>query len=279
MSIAGSSYDLEFLDCLLEGEGGHIVMLKVYMDESGTHDHSPVINVGAYMGAPNSWKSFTKKWNKKKGGVKAYHAVDLHNGGGEFKDWDKPTRDKFVIGMLPIIAETPLIGVVCGIHMKAFNQHMGERPDLKAMFPSPYSACVQWTIMKCCQSGARIGDRNIAFVHELNDKQDEALSAFNYIQSGLKNYGFNISITFADKTLAPLQAADILAYEGNHMLREPYKDPRKPWLAIDPKLNRTDVSHYGERNMHELIKTLDQISRLSDKQLDGISNAVLSAGI
>ena len=38
-------------------------MLKIYMDESGTHDGSPVVTVGAYMARPKEWAGWTTKWN------------------------------------------------------------------------------------------------------------------------------------------------------------------------------------------------------------------------
>ncbi|MGA7383654.1 MAG: hypothetical protein WBW81_02830 [Methylocella sp.] len=57
----------------------------------------------------------------------------------------------------------------------------------------------------------------------------------------------------------PLQAADVLAYEGNHLLRDPSKPDRLPWKAMSPpEKRRIRVLQYGKNNMPDLI------SRLSD---------------
>ena len=74
-------------------------MLKAYMDESGIHDGSPVLCVGAYLGRPAQWRDWTKAWNLAKRQAckalgkpvfKVYHATDAANCEGEFEDWTDP---------------------------------------------------------------------------------------------------------------------------------------------------------------------------------------------
>ena len=40
----------------LGDQNGLIAVLRVYMDESGTHDGSPVVTVGCYVATPKQWK-------------------------------------------------------------------------------------------------------------------------------------------------------------------------------------------------------------------------------
>lgn len=242
-------------------------MLRVYMDESGTHSTSQVVNVGAWIGSPVRWAIFSKRWNKTKGSVKAYHATDLHNLSGEFKGWDKDKRNEFVIKMLSILKREAFFGVVAGIHMDEFNKHLDVRPDLKDLLPSPYGACVQWVVGRCCKIAAAVDENEIAFVHEKNDFQNQAEEAFEFIQEHYKTIGMNMTMEFGDKTLAPLQAADIIAFEGNRMLRDPAAPVRKPWLAIDPNEDKCEVVHYGKDNMPALVSTLEEIKGMTYEEL------------
>jgi len=64
-----------------------------------------------------------------------------------------------------------------------------------------------------------------------------------------------MSLTFAQKTEAvPLQAADILAYEGNKRLRRPEGKERRAWRAINPNRNKVGL-HYLD--MHKLEKLVE----------------------
>jgi hypothetical protein len=40
------------------------------MDESGTHDRSPVVIVAAYVARPRAWREWTKRWNGTKRPIK-----------------------------------------------------------------------------------------------------------------------------------------------------------------------------------------------------------------
>lgn len=67
----------------------------------------------------------------------------------------------------------------------------------------------------------------------------------------------------------PLQAADILAYEGNHRLRDLTLPDRRPWIALDPDKTRILAAYYGRGNMVDLISRLELIrdGRISEIDL------------
>jgi hypothetical protein len=234
------------------------------MDESGTHGDSPVVNVGMYFGKPKTWREWTKDWNQAKKPIKVYHAVDCHNRTNEFEGWERPARDAYVAKVLPALARHQIMGITVGVHMHSFNAAMDGRPDLKAMFGNPYSACFQWAVQTLLGMLAEHGHpQRVAFFHENNNYQDEARSAFAYVEA-LRILGDNpISLTFGTKgDFVPLQSADILAYEANHLLRDPSKPERIPWKIMnpgadtDPEQRRIRVLHYGENNMDRLISLL-----------------------
>src|SRR5258707_115577 len=82
---------------------GLIAMFKTYIDESGIHDGSPVLTVGAYLARPKDWRDWTKKWNIAKRPINVYHAADAANLRGEFEGWDNTGVAQLAAKLLPII--------------------------------------------------------------------------------------------------------------------------------------------------------------------------------
>lgn len=64
----------------------------------------------------------------------------------------------------------------------------------------------------------------------------------------------------------PLQAADVLAYEGNKRIRDPSRPERRPWQALNPDA-RILAAHYGRDNMQEL---LDRLAKIRDGKFSEI---------
>jgi hypothetical protein len=248
----------------LNGEDGWIAVLKAYMDESGTHDGSPVVTVGLYAGVPINWRRWTKDWNRQKRPIKVFHAVDAHNRTGEFEGWSRPARNEYCAKLLPVIATHNILGVTVGIRMHQFEVAMKSHPELRKMFGTPYVACFQWTVQTFLEMMDESGiDKRVAFFHELNDYRDEAEAAFAYIKKQAWLRKKPITLTFGGKDdFIPLQAADVLAYEANHKLRDPSKPTRPSWEAINPgadtdeKESRIRLLHYGKTNMLELVRLL-----------------------
>lgn len=233
-------------------------MLKAYMDESGVHDGSPVLTVAAYVARPAQWRDWTKKWNVAKRPIKVVHAADAANRTGEFSDWTEGQVAALAVRLLSIIAEADFPGIVIGIHMDEFRKALTGRDDLRKIFGSPYAACFQWVVQAIMNMQAEHGsNERIAFIHERNDYQQEAREGFKWIQQYGNPQRSRISLEFGDKaTHVPLQAADILAYEGNKRIRDPERRERRPWIALKEAVL---AAHYGQKNMANLISRLEKI--------------------
>lgn len=240
---------------------GNVIVIKVAMDESGVHDGSPVLTVAAYVSTPRQWQDWTKRWNVAKRPIKVFHAVDCQNLAGEFRGWEKERRDELVIRLLDVIEVSNLPGIVIGLHMDHFREAMEARDDLKAIFGTPYTAIFHWVVQVIINIANTLGsEERIGFVHECNDYQHEALAAFNGIKRNGNPGGRRIvGLQFADKRdYVPLQAADVLAYEGNKRIRDPSRPERRPWRRLNPD-NRIFAAHFGRENMSELIDRLEKI--------------------
>ena len=100
-------------------------------------------------------------------------------------------------------------------------------------------------------------NQRIAFFHEQNDYEMEAVKAFEWVKQHRSEKRRPISLKFGGKhDYVPLQAADILAYEANHVIRDPAAKRRKSWTALSPNGRGIELLQYGEPTMHELVSRL-----------------------
>jgi hypothetical protein len=230
------------------------------MDESGTHNDSHIVTVAAYAARPKAWASFTREWNAKKIPVQVYHANDVQNQWGEFTNWTAEECTEFAKKMLPIIPKHIPIGILIGVDQIALNEALDNEPTLKEMIGSPYACCFQWVVQTLINKLEDYGsNQQLAFFHEQNDYQREAHEAFEWVRQHRKSHSAKMALAFGSKQqYVPLQAADILAYEGNKRLRgvDEKRPKRKALWAIDPDEDRLIIKRYSRKNIPWLIERL-----------------------
>jgi Protein of unknown function (DUF3800) len=239
---------------------GHVIVIKVAMDESGVDDNTPVITVAGYVARPTLWRDWTKRCNVAKRPIKVFHAADCANFHGEFEGWTPERRDPLVIRLLDVMEASDIPGVVIGLHKTEFLKATEGREDLRAIFGTPYTACFHWVTQTIINIANELGSlERIGFVHECNDYQHEALDSFSWIKRNGNPAARAIGIQFVGKDdYVPLQAADMLSYEGNKRIRDPSRPERRPWRRLNPD-GRIVAVHYGRENMPELIDRLEKI--------------------
>ena len=233
-------------------------MLKTFMDETGIHDDSEMVAVAGYISRPKIWRDWTKAWNLAKRPIKVFHAADCANFHGEFEGWNKERRDPYVAQLLPVIRTHELAGIVIGIRLDHLTRGMKDHPELLEMFGTPYTACFQWAISIIMDIAKKHGKgERMAFVHEVNDYKGECFKAFEYVKKYLNPRAILMTLAFGTKAdYPPLQAADVLAYEGGKFLKNPTGAPRRAWTALDPDKTRIIARRYAKDNMAELISLL-----------------------
>jgi hypothetical protein len=120
----------------LADRDGYIAVLKAFIDESGVHDGSPVLTVGAYLGRQKVWREWTKAWNVAKRPIKVYRAADAANLEGEFTSWTNEQVAELAKKLLPIIANAEIAGMVIGIHMDEYRKAIAGHPELQLLLAS-----------------------------------------------------------------------------------------------------------------------------------------------
>ena len=238
-------------------------MLKTFLDETGVHDDAEMVAVAGYVSRPKCWRDWTTDWNQRKRNVpagrrpiKVFHATDCANYRDEFEGWTKEERDPYVAQLLPTMPAHELAGIVIGVNLHDLAAAVNAYPELLEMFGTPYTACLQWAISIIVDIATTRGKgERMVFVHEVNAYKGEALKAFDYIQKYLNPRGIPMTMGFGSKTdYPPLQAADILAYEGGKFLKNPNGKLRRAWTALDPTKVRIIARRYARDNMPELIR-------------------------
>lgn len=260
-SLMASAHQVwEFARAGLGDHDGFAIVLKVFLDESGIHDGSPVVTVAAYLGRPRDWREWTKRWNVAKRPIDVFHASDAQALKGEFDGWSETRRDDLVKRVLGVTADSGLPGIVIGINLNHFDEALSGEADLRKFFGTPYTACFHWVVQSLMYLQFRTDNRErVMFVHENNDFHGDAMESFNYMKDHVNPGGVAMSMMFVSKAdFPPLQAADILAYEGNRRMRDPDRPERRPWQVLNPD-NRIIASHYGRDNMKDLVANLRRV--------------------
>jgi len=250
----------EIMSVALSDGDGYVAFLRAYMDESGTHDGSPVTSVGLCLAKPSTWSRWTKRWNAEKGQIKVFHASDCANLRGEFKGWKPNERDEFVKNLLRVIPELEILSCVVGFSNGDLSEVLKRYPKFQFAFDDPYEACFTIALGLVLDELNVVGTNDrFAIIHEDNDKKGALCRCVDFIRGEARHQNRNISITFAAKKEAvPLQAADIFAYEGNKRLRNPEGPERRAWRAINPNRDNVQLSYYGRKEIEKWLGALNR---------------------
>lgn len=245
-----------------------VVVIEVYLDETGTHTDSQVIGVSAVWATKEEWSSWTIEWLKAKSPIKVHHSVDCHGRKGEWAGWSKSQRDEYVLRILPVIRDNYIRGVVAAVDKRELARLLSENHSIvippHEMVRGYYYICLQWAIRAAWDEIRKSGETNVAFVHESNDYGAWAEEAFRQAQRHFPE----ASAQFGFGTKAqcpPLQCADVLAYEGNHQMRDFTQPLRKPLAAIDPTGRRFSFRKYDKGEVGMLadftVKYVERIAK------------------
>jgi Protein of unknown function (DUF3800) len=235
------------------------IMLKVYIDESGIHDGSPVVTVGAYLARPKQWAAFTEEWSRAIKPINVYRAADAASCRGEFKGWSKVEVAALAERVLPIIPKHTELAMAAGINLRDYAAALKGRDHLRRQLGEPYGACLHWVLSRILRMKVASQNREqIAFFHENNDYAGEANATYHFVVERWGK-GARTSFKFGPKEkYVPLQAADIYAYECNKRLRDPTAPNRKALEALVPNKNKAGLQYYNRDNMDNLVRSLER---------------------
>jgi hypothetical protein len=149
-------------------------------------------------------------------GISAFHAVDFYAKQGEFQGWDQPRSTAFVRELIQIIHRFDVYGFHAAVKIA----------DFRVAFPSavqpnaPHMLCMRACIENVLYMTQEL-DEEVAFVFEDNEKAGyRPLVLYDLLKQkripGYKRMGSKGFV--AQKKFPPLQAADLIAWEGRRHL-------------------------------------------------------------
>ena len=192
-------------------------MFTIYCDDSGTHPESRVAAVAGYIGKVGQWENFQKEWKKalKEFGIKEMHRTDLETWHNEFETWGPHLRNKFLQRIQPIIRDHITFPIGCAVIKEEFERIVPT--DVKAKFGGVYGWCVHDCLvaMRVWYDGKDY--RNpVQWVFEagtIGHGQVDAMFEELYKNPITRDKYHIKGWSFVGKSVVPLQAADVLAYE------------------------------------------------------------------
>jgi hypothetical protein len=221
-----------------------MAMLTVYCDDSGTDEESSVAVVAGYISNVAQWELFTKEWMKalKDVGINQMHRADLENFQGEFKKWNPERRTALIIRLQQIIkrrTKTPIASMVIKEDFEQFI-HDPLKKSVGGVYGFLAYTCLVGVEQWCSQSSRRHSDP-IQWVFEDGTKGSHQVAQMFQATYADKVYRQRSRLggwSFLRKDMAPLQSADLLAYEcfkfiSNQVVGKIQRRPlRASWLGL-----------------------------------------------
>jgi len=231
-----------------------MAMYTAYYDDSGSPDQTLAFVVAGFLAKTQQWIHFEKNWKAilKDFGMDYFHMREYAHSVGQFRMWknhktdpkEKDDRELFLRRLLAEILVRANTGLGCAVIMEDYNA-VNQEYMLEEFF-KPYALCGRTCVAKACLWANRWNIPESEVLHVFEDGTEDKGALIEMIK---KDKGFT-PIFMNKRECAPLQAADLMAYE--HLLAnrdvfrkriESFDELRYPLKVID-KL-RHEESDWG----------------------------------
>jgi hypothetical protein len=227
--------------------------LTVYLDDSGTDAPNTHLVVAGFASEIDQWNRFNNEWKDvlDSFGVPFFKAKQFdggRRGKGVYQDWDEKRRRAFMGNLLGIIKRRTFKSFGTLLEKNVFD-YLTANKDLKAYFRSAFA----FSVFNCMHSVTEWRNQYhpgtpLLFVVDAGNKNEgDLLEAGRHLKLKQDDRMIQDINTGDDRTLPPLQAADLLAFELCAETRRVEQRPRayaryplleldehpKDWLRVD----------------------------------------------
>jgi hypothetical protein len=208
--------------------------IEVFVDDSGTHEHSPIAIAACYIADSSQWKEFVRNWDeaRKDEGFDFFHMKDFmalpDYGRKPFCDWSPEKKNRVYRRLVSIIHTRVRYGIGFGVQPEAFNKHISPRMREECTSDA-YTFAVQSLLGILQEWYAKHGNgKAIQYIFENRKGMGKVKQLWEVLgeypeqakkmgASPLASDGMSFQ---SPKCFKPLQAADILAWNFNAHLRD-----------------------------------------------------------
>jgi hypothetical protein len=210
------------------------VIWTVYLDDSGTHDDSPIMLMGGFLANAAQWESFNNEWQSllTSFGIPSCHAVELRHRTKQFKGWSVDKRKEFILEANRITEEQLELAVTTIIRKDDYDSIYKSAPNPKKLrkdskFGVLFRGCLSLIVSAVTTDLELAKQSTINFVLEDGAKNSgDAVRLFDLAKSNnLPEWSHLLgSITRGQKQSYGLQAADLVVYFSNIAERTDHRD-------------------------------------------------------
>jgi hypothetical protein len=106
---------------ILTGPLGHLVCC---LDESGTHDQSPIVTTGGYIATASAWAKFESRASAifSAYGVRYLHGVEFQNRKSPYRTWSPIKQRTFLTELFDAVRDAVEFGVTFSVRKSAYTQ-------------------------------------------------------------------------------------------------------------------------------------------------------------
>lgn len=200
-------------------------MLQLYLDESGSST-SKIITIAGFAAQESHWRKLSKEWNSvlQTMGLSYFHMREYHYSVDQFAGWTRKRKDILMKRLVQIVKQNVLFKVSASIEIAAYNSILSDslRKHIRDPYLLCFRNCINLVLIHCEKKQYHepivvICDEN----KQLAFHATTVFAGYHDIPDLTKQQGDMLkSVSFKDdKTLPPLQAADLFAWEANRYYR------------------------------------------------------------
>jgi hypothetical protein len=230
------------------------VIVTVYIDESGTHDGSPVMVLAGQVAKLGQWVDFDARWRRllKREGVEYFHAKEFRSRSGPFAGWSPERSERFLRRAEKIISKFTFCGFTTVLDPRDYQQvYRAAKKPKRFKNDSKYGLCFRLVLLelpRLIQRSLNRDDLEINFVLELGDPgSGDAVVIFEDAKRDAPEELSRLLgvLSYGEKRIFPgLQAADLIAFGAFR------REQRSPDDVISLPKGYTVQGSKGEANYH-----------------------------
>ncbi len=256
-----------------------VAMFYAYLDEGGHPSDSKVVSVAGVVSSIPQWHTFDEQWRKTLAwyDIPGFHMTDFESRQGIFRTWERrdPRAIPLIAQLTDIFITNIQFGCVFSLIMEDWNTLMRDRfPDLFERKRAPLVVLLQ-TCLEAIDLKIP-NNQPVACMFEETKFLSGAAPA--HFSSWKKAWGLNErfkgALAFGGKyEHPPLQAADILAYEGaKHVLNVDVEGGKIPERRLHARLRQSQKIRAEYFNAEGLLAWLEDYTKRDSLFVNPLEN-------